>query len=265
MSDTLSDYLEFAWRTAVAAGEAILPHFRQSIDVDNKDRAGGFDPVTVADRAAETAIRSAIAKAYPTHGLSGEEHGLTPGSAPWTWVIDPIDGTKSFVLGHLHWGTLIALNDGREPVVGVAYQPFVGEGFVAHRGGAAEWRRGRERRRLATRACPRVEDALVVTTDPRFFAPPREHAAFAAVTDGVRFTRYGGDLYCYTQLAMGLCDVVIETGLKPYDVQALIPLVAAAGGVITNWRGDSCQEGGDVLACGDPALHERLLARIAPA
>jgi myo-inositol-1(or 4)-monophosphatase len=258
----LSAYVEFAYRTAIAAGEAILPHFRQSIDVDNKDHSGGFDPVTVADRAGETVIRTAIASAYPTHGIDGEEHGRQPGTAPWTWVIDPIDGTKSFVLGHLHWGVLIALNDGSAPVVGVAYQPFVGEAFVAHAGGQAEWRRGSERRRLATRACPRIEDAHVVTTDPRFFVAPRERAAFAAVTDGARFTRYGGDLYCYTQLAMGLCDIVIETGLKPYDVQALIPLIRAAGGVITNWRGGPCHGGGDVLACGDPVLHETLLARI---
>jgi myo-inositol-1(or 4)-monophosphatase len=260
---TLSDYLEFACRIAEEAGHAILPHFRRGIDVENKDAAGGYDPVTIADRAAETSIRDSITRAYPAHGLHGEEHGHEPGTQPWTWVIDPIDGTKSFVMGQLHWGILIALNDGTRPVVGVAYQPFVGEAFVSCAGGVAEWRRGSERRRLSTRPCPRLADAIVATTDPRFFAPPREAAAFSSVTDGVRFTRYGGDLYCYTQLAMGLCDVVIETGLKPYDIQALIPLVEAAGGAITDWRGGSCQDGGDVLACGDPALHAKLLDRIA--
>lgn len=262
---SLAELAEFAYATALAAGEAILPHFRRAIDVENKDRVGGYDPVTVADRAAETAIRASIASAYPTHGVFGEEHGREPGSEPWTWLIDPIDGTKSFVLGQLHWGTLIALNDGTRPVVGVACQPFVAEAFVAYAGGPAQWRRGRERRTLATRRCARHADALVVTTDPRYFAPPREAAAFAAVTDGACFTRYGGDLYCYTQLAMGLCDVVIETGLKPWDVQALIPLVEAAGGVISDWRGGACHDGGDVLACGDPSLHARLLERIAGA
>jgi len=185
------------------------------------------------------------------------------GSEPWTWVIDPIDGTKSFVLGQLHWGMLIALNDGAKPVLGVAYQPFVGEAFVGWAGAASEWRRGGEGRTLHTRRCPRLADALVVTTDPRFFAPPREAAAYAAVTDGARFTRYGGDLYCYTQLAMGLVDIVIETGLKPYDIQALIPVIQGAGGVVTDWRGGDCQDGGDVLACGDAALHDELLRRIA--
>ena len=259
----LPETLEFALATAQAAGRAILPHFRVAIDVENKDRGGGYDPVTIADRAAETVIRDAIRARFPAHGLFGEEHGREAGSEPWTWVIDPIDGTKSFVLGQLHWGMLIALNDGAKPVLGVAYQPFVGEAFVGCAGAASEWRRGGERRTLRTRRCPRLADALVVTTDPRFFAPPREAAAYAAVTDGARFTRYGGDLYCYTQLAMGLADVVIETGLKPYDIQALIPVIEGAGGVVTDWRGGDCQDGGDVLACGDPALHAELLRRIA--
>ena len=259
----LADTLEFALATAEAAGRAILPHFRVAIDVENKDRDGGYDPVTIADREAESVIRDAIRARFPSHGLFGEEHGREAGTEPWTWVIDPIDGTKSFVLGQLHWGVLIALSDGTRPVLGVAYQPFVGEAFVGLAGGASEWRRGSERRPLRTRRCPRLADALVVTTDPRFFAPAREAAAYAAVTEGARFTRYGGDLYCYTQLAMGLSDVVIETGLKPYDIQALIPAIEGAGGVVTDWRGGTCYDGGDVLACGDPALHAELLRRIA--
>jgi myo-inositol-1(or 4)-monophosphatase len=257
----LDEVAAFAVSIAEEAGRAILPHFRAAIDVENKARTG-YDPVTVADRAAETAIRDAIAREYPTHGILGEEHGRTRGSSRYTWVIDPIDGTKSFVLGQLHWGTLIALNDGTRPVVGVAYQPFVGEAFVACAGGPAHWQRGSERRTLATRRCPRLADALVVTTDPRFFAPAREARVFAAVTESARYTRYGGDLYCYTQLAMGLADVVVETGLNPYDIQALIPLIEAAGGVVTDWSGDPCYEGGDVLACGDPALHAELLRKI---
>jgi myo-inositol-1(or 4)-monophosphatase len=259
----LPDTLEFALATAEAAGRAILPHFRAAIGVENKDDHGGYDPVTIADREAESVIRAMIRARFPTHGLLGEEHGREAGTEPWTWVIDPIDGTKSFVLGQLHWGVLVALNDGTRPVLGVSYQPFVGEAFVAIAGGGAEWRRGGEKRPLRTRRCGRLSDALVVTTDPRFFAPPREAAAFGAVTDDARFTRYGGDLYNYTLLAMGLVDVVIETGLKPYDIQAHIPLIESAGGVVTDWSGNDCQDGGDVLACGDPTLHAGLLRRIA--
>ncbi|HVF65247.1 MAG TPA: inositol monophosphatase family protein [Casimicrobiaceae bacterium] len=259
----LAEYAEFAYATALRAGEAILPYFRRSIDVDNKDRIGGYDPVTIADRAAERVIRDAIAASYPTHGFHGEEHGEHKGSEPATWVVDPIDGTKSFILGQLSWGTLIALNDGQRPVVGVACQPYVGEVFVAHVEGLVEWRRNGERRALKTRRCPRETEAIVVTTDPRYFEPSREAAAYAAVTSKARFTRFGGDLYCYTQLAMGLCDIVIETGLKAWDIQALIPLIEAAGGVVTDWGGNPCHAGGDVLACGDPALHATLLRRIA--
>jgi len=253
-------YVEFAVRAAHAAGAAILPHFRAPIAVDDKGGPRGYDPVTEADRAAESVIRTMIAQAYPAHGIHGEEQGRQAGREPYTWVIDPIDGTRSFILGQLHWATLIALHDGTRPVVGVTHQPFVGETFVGA-AGLAQWRRGNEQRSLRTRACARVQDAIVATTDPRHFTSPRQQAAFACATEGARLVRYGGDCYCYTQLAMGLVDIVIETGLQAYDVQSLMPLIEAAGGVITDWRGGPCDQGGDVLACGDPALHASIIAR----
>ena len=255
-------FAEFALQAARDAGAAILPHFRAPIDVDDKGGARGYDPVTEADRAAEAVIRDAVRRRYPDHGIEGEEHGRQPGTSRYTWVIDPIDGTRSFILGQLHWATLIALHDGVRPVVGVAHQPYVGESFVAV-DGSAEWRRGEERRTLRARHCPRVEDAVVATTDPRHFRSEREGAAYAAATGGARLVRYGGDCYCYTQVAMGLVDIVIETGLQPYDIQALIPLIENAGGVVSDWEGGRCDAGGDVLACGDRALHAELLRRIA--
>jgi myo-inositol-1(or 4)-monophosphatase len=255
-------FAAFALQAAMAAGDAILPHFRAPIDVEDKGGARGYDPVTEADRAAEAVIRAAIAHQYPDHGIHGEEHGRVAGRSPFTWVIDPIDGTRSFIVGHLHWATLIALHDGQRPRIGVTHQPFVGESFVAVNG-ASTWRRGDERRALRTRRCARIEDAVVVTTDPRHFKADRQVHAYAAATDGARLLRYGGDCYCYTQVAMGLVDIVIETGLQAYDIQALIPLIENAGGVVSNWQGGRCDEGGDVLACGDRALHTELLRRIA--
>lgn len=251
-------FAEFALQAARDAGAAILPHFRAPIDVEDKGGARGYDPVTAADRAAETVIRDAIRRRYPDHGIEGEEHGRAAGTSPYNWVIDPIDGTRSFIVGHLHWATLIAVNDGERPRVGVAHQPYVGESFVAANG-VAEWRRGDLRRRLRVRACARIEDAVVATTDPRHFRSERQVAAYAAATTGARLVRFGGDCYCYTQVAMGLVDVVIETGLQAYDIQALIPLIENAGGVVTNWDGGRCDAGGDVLACGDRALHDALL------
>jgi myo-inositol-1(or 4)-monophosphatase len=147
-----SAFLEFALQMAQAAGEAILPHFRVALDVGNKDRAAGYDPVTVADLAAETVIRREIARAWPDHGIRGEEHGIERGASNYTWVIDPIDGTRSFILGQLHWATLIALHDGERVVAGVAHQPFVGESFSPPRRAGAVAARG-ARRTLATRRC----------------------------------------------------------------------------------------------------------------
>jgi histidinol phosphatase-like enzyme (inositol monophosphatase family) len=258
----LAAYLEFAHRTAQRAGEAILPHFRRAIEVEDKRNFMGYDPVTVADRAAEQVIRDAIKAAYPTHGIHGEEHGREAGTSALTWVIDPIDGTKSFILGQLHWGVLIALHDGHAPVVGVAHQPFVGETFTGIAGELAQWRRGDEIRALHTRSCASIEQAIVVTTDPRQFVSPAEKRALATVSEQARFLRYGGDCYCYTQLAMGLVDVVIENGLQPYDIQALLPIVESAGGRVTNWSGGSCEQGGPVIACGDPNLHKALVSRL---
>jgi len=258
-----AEYLEFACRVAVAAGTAILPHFRSSIAVEDKGGKNDYDPVTEADRSAESVIRREIQRAYPTHGILGEELGPAPGASPMTWVIDPIDGTRSFILGQLHWGTLIALHDGAAPVLGVMHQPFVGETFVAARGARAQWRRGVEERTLKTRPCARIADAIIATTDPRHFDTAEKTPIYRRVTDGARLLRYGGDCYCYALLAMGQVDVVIETGLQPYDIQALIPIVEAAGGRITDWQGGACDGGGDVLACGDPGLHADLLARIA--
>ncbi|MEO8304030.1 MAG: histidinol-phosphatase [Betaproteobacteria bacterium] len=253
-----AEFLEFACRTAQAAGAVILPHFRAPLDVADKGGAKGYDPVTVADQAAETVIGAEIAKAYPDHGIRGEEHGWQKGTSNYTWVIDPIDGTRSFILGQMHWATLIALNDGERVVAGVAHQPYVGETFLASAGGVAEWRRGGERRTLSTRRCPNVDDAVLACTDPKMFKAPVDRAAFDRVAARARLTRWGGDCYAYCLLAMGLIDVVIEASLHAYDVQALIPIVEAAGGVMTTWDGTPCEEGGSVVACGDPALHSKV-------
>jgi myo-inositol-1(or 4)-monophosphatase len=258
----LADCLEFARDLAAAAGAAILPHFRVPLAIENKGDARDYDPVTQADRAAEKLIREAIRRRYPDHGIRGEEAGVEPGRSPYSWVIDPIDGTRSFVLGQLHWGTLIALSDGARPVLGVMHQPFVDESFSALAGGAAMWRRGGLQRTLSTRACPRLEDAMLACTAPDMFPTPAERSAFERLSSRVRLTRFGSDCYGYCLLAMGLVDLVVESDLQAYDLQALIPIVEAAGGVITRWDGNPCDEGGAVVACGDRALHPRALAAL---
>jgi myo-inositol-1(or 4)-monophosphatase len=253
-------HLAFAIGMAEAAGAVILPHFRVPIAVQDKGSATrGYDPVTEADRAAEQVIRDAITRTHPTHGIRGEEHGWSRGTSPLTWVIDPIDGTRSFILGQMHWATLIGLHDGVEVVAGVAHQPYVGETFSGVRGGPSRWRRGCDQRALHTRGCAAIEHAVVACTDPKMFARAEDLAAFTRVSERARLTRYGGDCYAYCLLAMGLIDIVIESSLQAYDVQALIPIVQGAGGIITTWAGERCDEGGAVVACGDPALHSRVL------
>ena len=251
-----TEYLDFACLLAQSAGKSILPHFRQSPAIDNK-KVGGYDPVTEADRAAEQVMREAIRERYPTHGILGEEFGHEPGDG-LTWVLDPIDGTRGFVMGLLHWGTLVALFDGERPVVGVIHQPFLGETFLGDCN-TATYRRGSISRPLQTRPCPRPKDALAGTTAPDMFKTPEQRASFGRINDRVRGMRYGTDCYLYALLAMGQADLVVESGLKPYDVQALIPVVEGAGGVITDWEGGNPAMGGDVLAAGDPKLHEAAL------
>lgn len=258
----LREYIDFAGRLADLSGREILPYFRTQVDVHNKAGGGAFDPVTAADRASEEVIRAEIHKVYPSHGIRGEEHGHKGGESPYTWVIDPIDGTRAFILGQLHWGTLIALNDGERPVLGVMNQPYVGEMFVGSPLGA-ELRSRDGVRTLRTRECSRLEDAVLSCTHPGVFPDAAERAAFDRVGRRVRMIRWGGDCYNYALLAAGFVDLVIESSLFAYDVQALIPLIEAAGGVITTWDGAPADEGGRVVAAGDPALHRVALELLA--
>ncbi len=253
----LDEYLEFACRLAELAGNAILPHFRSGLGVENK-AAHGYDPVTLADRQAEELIRGEIARTYPSHGVIGEEFGSRPGESPLTWVVDPIDGTRGFVLGLPQWGTLIALNDGCRPVLGVMHQPFIGETFTGCRRGAF-LRRAGTRTPLRARRVKTLADASMCATHPDMFNTASERAAFQRVVDACKQTRYGTDCYAWCLLAAGLIDIVIEAQLNAYDIQAPIPIIEAAGGVVTTWSGHSPHNGGQVVAAGDPEIHRILL------
>ncbi len=262
----LREYRDFAGEVAREAGAATLAYFRShDTQVDNKQvETGGYDPVTLADREAESIIRARIEKVYPDHGILGEEHGHEDGQG-LTWVIDPIDGTRSFIAGLLHWGVLVALFDGERARIGAAYQPFIEELFLGN-GNEASWQRGGQQRRIATRRCPSLTDALLCTTDPTtMFKTRPELDAFRRVRAVTRLDRLGGDCYNYCVLAMGLVDLVIEACIKPYDIQALIPIIEGAGGVITTWSGKEASMGGQIVASGDPRLHELVLKILAPA
>ncbi len=253
------ELLTFACRLADAAGEAILPLFRQGIAVNNKRKKRGFDPVTEADRAAEVAMRALIAEHYPGHTVRGEELPVHDGTSPLTWYLDPIDGTKAFIYGVPVWATLVGLADGERPLLGVMNQPFVGERFVGSPAGAFIVNRNGSRQ-LETRKTASLETALMATTDPINFEPGPQQERFAALADRVCHTRYGGDAYFYCLLAAGLCDLVVDPGMDPYDIVALIPIVEQAGGIVTTWDGGPAAEGGNIVAAATSALHEAAVA-----
>ena len=251
-------YLAAAIEFAREAGGVILPHFRNDIAVHNKNTDGAYDPVTIADKAAEAIIRAGIAKRFPTHGIFGEELGHRSG-AGLTWVIDPIDGTRAFVTGMVHWGVLIALFDGATPVLGVMYQPFTDELFVGTND-RANYRRGALERSLKVRPCASVAEAVLASTSPQVFGTAEEQAGFRALRRRARLTRWGGDCYQYCMLAMGYVDVAVEAGLQPYDVQALMPIIRGAGGIMTTWDGGDASMGGRVIASGDARVHREAMA-----
>lgn len=265
MDETGAYPREDLWATAEAlaalAAEISLGLFRDpGLRAANK-AASGFDPVTEADRAAEAAMREHLARYRPDDGILGEEFGPKPGRSGLTWVLDPIDGTRAFLSGATTWGTLIAVNAGDAPLLGLIDQPYVGERFMGGLGRATMRRAGVERA-LATRRCADLSEAILYSTFPEI-GTPAERAGFEAVRDRARLTRYGTDCYGYALIALGQVDLVIEAGLLAYDVQAPQAVVEAAGGIFTDWKGGPAHQGGRVLAAGDPEIHAAALEFLA--
>jgi myo-inositol-1(or 4)-monophosphatase len=259
MPVAIEELAAFAARLADASGDVIRPWFRVTLDVTDKGTGrAGFDPVTEADRLGELELRRLIRATYPGHGILGEEHGHEPGEEASTWVLDPIDGTRAFICGMPQWGTLIALNDGTRPILGVLDQPVTKERWIGH-SGHAEFVSGGERKRIQTRACSDLGSAVLTTTHPTGYFTAQEQRAFQQLAGSAKMTRYGGDCYAYGLLAMGFIDLVVESALKPWDVQALIPIIEGAGGVVTSWDGGDAQNGGRVVAAGDKRVHAEAL------
>lgn len=279
----MPDFLTFAHALADAAGDAIRPYIGQPLTVDIK---ADNSPVTLADRAAETAIRALIARHYPEHAIYGEEFGSSGntgrvaegepprsgrrrgGDAPThlCWVIDPIDGTRAFIAGKKEWGTLIALCEGGIPILGILDQPVTGERWVGVRDGRATYSLSSPLEgevELITRGCPSLSAASISTTSKNHFTPVQARN-FAALADRCNTVIADGDCYAYGLLARGERDLVVDAGLKPYDILALVPIIEAAGGTITTWDGApvTLTHYSHVLAAGDAALHKEALAML---
>jgi len=258
--DRLAGFESFAIDLARTAAGVILPLFRRENGLEDKGAAkdGAFDPVTAADRGAEAAIRHAIATAYPDHGVIGEEYGEDRADADFVWVLDPIDGTRGFIAGIPLWTTLIALRFQGRPVVGLIGQPYLDEIFVGTANGSRLLHRGATTP-LAVRPCPKLDQAVLATTDPLMFKG-EEAAAWGRLKGTVRLARYSADAYAYALTALGQFDLVIETRLKAWDIEAAIPLLQGAGGTVTDWQGRAVgSSGGACLIAGDAACRDQAI------
>lgn len=252
------DIIRTAHDLADVARQVALQHFRRTdLAADNK-ASGHFDPVTVADRAAEDAMRAILARCRPDDGILGEERGHVAGTTGLTWVLDPIDGTRSFICGAPTWGILIAVSDENGPVYGLIDQPHIGERFEGGFG-IAQVAGPHGIRPLATRPARALADSFLSTTFPEV-GTPEDAAAFRRVADRARLTRYGMDCYAYALVAAGQIDLVIEAGLQPYDIHAPIAVIEAAGGIVTDWAGGPAIHGGRILAAANPAIHAEAMA-----
>jgi myo-inositol-1(or 4)-monophosphatase len=255
---TAIDFGAFVDELAAVSGETIKPFFRSALGIENKSKSGGFDPVTAADRAAEAAMRALIKRTFPEHGVIGEEFDPERADAEYVWVLDPIDGTKSFICGMPAWGTLIALTRRGEPVYGMMHQPFTREHFSGD-GSGARYRGPAGERALRVRPCMALKDAVLLTTSP-LLMNDADRRCFGRVEHAVQLSRYGGDCYAYCMLAAGHVDLIVETELKPHDVLALIPIIAGAGGIVTTWDNGRPHHGGRIIAAGDRRVHAQAMA-----
>lgn len=247
--------LDFARQLASAAANVILPQFRRNIAIEVK-QGKDWDPVTEGDRAAERTIRSLIESHFPNHGIIGEEYGTKTGSSAYTWILDPIDGTRSFVIGMPNWATLIGLYRDGKPLLGVMNQPYVGDMFYGSPEGAWLDHRGAIQP-ITCRAPVPLKQAAAGTTSPHLYSAPSN---FEALRKSVQLMRYGGDAYFFSLVAAGHLDLAMDAGLQIYDIAALIPIVTGAGGVVGTWDGKDPARGGNIIAASNPALLDEACA-----
>lgn len=254
----LGAFTEFAVSLADVARPLAKRYFRQPLAIDSKDDES---PVTIADRNIELAMREKIAAQFPDHGILGEEHGRDGLDRDFLWVIDPIDGTKSFITGMPTFGVLIALLYKGKPLIGVVDHPAMDERFIGAAGRPTLW----NGRPCHTRDCRRLADAMLYATTPDMFEGDNL-PLFELVAKAARQRRFGGDCFAYALMSAGLIDAVVEGQLQPYDYMALVPMVEGAGGTITDWQGRplNINSDGRVAAAGTPELHREILDLLNP-
>lgn len=250
----VAPYRSFMSELATRSGEFIRPFFgRPDLAVETKSDAS---PVTAADRGAERLLRQLIAAKFPAHGILGEEFGAENTDAEFVWVLDPIDGTKSFITGVPLWGTLIALLHHGQPVLGCIHQPILGQLMLGD--GATTTLNDRP---VRCRSVARFEDATLLTSDPLNVAQYQNGAAFDALGRRARLVRTWGDCYGYLLVAAGFADVMLDPIMNPWDIAALVPIIRGAGGTITDWQGAAPFPAASTIAAA-PGLHAEVVAAL---
>ncbi len=251
---------DFALKLAAASAEQILSRFRSPMNIQIK-AATDWDPVTEADKAAERVMRQLIEEAYPDHGILGEEYGTKVANSDFTWILDPIDGTRAFVIGLPTWATLIGLYYRGQPLLGIMNQPYVGDMFIGSPDGAWKDRRG-HRVRLKTANPTALKNAKIGTTTPHRYVG-QDAAGFERLRESVTLMRYGGDAYFFCLLAEGLLDAAMDPDVQIYDIAALIPIIKGAGGVVSTWDGSDPVKGGNFIAASSQTVMDDALAKMA--
>lgn len=257
--DLAEGRLALFYQLRQAARDITLPLFQHGAARGTQNKASsGYDPVTAADIEGERALREIITRHFPEDSIEGEELDDITGSSDWLWTLDPIDGTRGFIAGVPVWSTLIALSFKGAPVIGLIDHPALGQSYfgVVKLSGAVSWREldDGSTAKLSTQSCAAISDAILGCTEPLSMLSHGELAAYNIIRHGARFSRLGLDAYGYAMVASGRMDIIIEAGLKPCDVRALMPVIEGAGGKLTNWHGGSAVNGGRAVAVGDAGL-----------
>jgi myo-inositol-1(or 4)-monophosphatase len=257
-SNVIRECLEVGLDAVLEAGPIALEYFRHSMAIDDKRPGVYYDPVTEADKRIEMLIRERLSARFPDHRIVGEEHGDS-GEGTTYWIIDPIDGTRSFISGMPTWGILLGLVVDGKAVAGIMHQPFTGETFLADGPGAASYRHRGLETRLRTRTGATLPDAVLYSTHPAMLQHAGTLAAYQDLAARCRLQRWGGDCYGFALLAQGCIDLMVDSMLMPYDIVPLIPIIEGAGGVVTDLQGNTPLQGGTVIAAANAQLHAAAL------
>ncbi len=246
MAKDIKKFIDFSNILADKARLISLKYFKKKIEIKNKKK-NSFDPVTIADVKIQKKLNNLIQKNYPNHSIIGEEETFKK-SNTYEWCIDPIDGTKSFIQGMPLWGTLISLSENGNTIIGLADIPALNERYLGYEKKAYKIINGKKTS-LKIKNTKKISDSILNTTSPYLFANKSDQLSFERLSKKVKLTRLGGDCYSYCLLADGYIDIVVESGLNPWDIRALEPIINNAGGVIKTWDNKKIFNGGKIIAC----------------